>query len=302
MQEWQQLLQSPPSPPPLPGEPTLQKRIRGVKAALKAARAKPADRPEELEAQLTGLELEKGAVLRLVLQDGEVPIPAGQRIAIALPAAEKEALLEAFAGRAEGVIIAQPQLRTAALLKGDEQEWALLAVAPPHAICLSAELLSHPLLSVLRRFDGALVILEPGQEAEDEEMLWFHALRLRHRFASGRVVAAPKLKPEVIGDLKMRDAEAHHFAAASALCAAEFQDDLGEILQNEGIKLCLLVEGRRFYGFFLYKFWCPPLKALSIPRIAVEPKYQLLGFGRLMVSWAIQKAKQKPRHAGLVAM
>ncbi|CAJ1393927.1 unnamed protein product, partial [Effrenium voratum] len=107
---------------------------------------------------------------------------------------------------------------------------------------------------------------------------------------------------------------AHHFAAASALCAAEFQDDLGEILQNEGIKLCLLVEGRRFYGFFLYKFWCPPLKALSIPRIAVEPKYQLLGFGRLMVSWAIQKAKQKPRHecnrvslsatpeAGLVAM
>merc|ERR1711982_154921 len=96
------------------------------------------------------------------------------------------------------------------------------------------------------------------------------------------------------------------YAEAELMCKQEFDDDLSESLAAvEGVRLALLAsDGGNtvasnhlvFYGFIIYNFWGPPLKAMSISRIAVPPKYQMQGFGKQLVRWAIEKAKQKPRH------
>merc|ERR1711974_16108 len=51
-----------------------------------------------------------------------------------------------------------------------------------------------------------------------------------------------------------------------------------------------------FLGFITYKFWGPPLKAMSVSRVAVPERYQMQGFGRQLVRWAIDRAKQKSRY------
>merc|ERR1712087_944811 len=80
-----------------------------------------------------------------------------------------------------------------------------------------------------------------------------------------------------------------------------FDDDLIELIGEEGVRLGLLVAAppkcqQDLYGFIIYKFWGPPLKTMSISRVAVPARYRLQGFGRQLVRWAIEKAKRKPRH------
>mmetsp|Transcript_77640 Transcript_77640/g.222464 ORF Transcript_77640/g.222464 Transcript_77640/m.222464 type:complete len:491 (-) Transcript_77640:102-1574(-) len=210
-------------------------------------------------------------------------------------------------------------LRTAALHSRDAaalaQELSEVVAHSPHVVCVSSASLRARggACAVLRAFQGALVIIEDEDEVDAEAVetaCLLHAMGVKARWSigPGSSVLEPAELPtpvqgEVMGDLKLRDAKegpdmAPLFCEANALCLQEFHEDLIEVLSGDVVRVGLLVSCEpplAFLGFITYKFWGPPLKAMSISRVAVPKKYQMMGFGRQLVRWAIEKAKQKSR-------
>jgi len=124
-----------------------------------------------------------------------------------------------------------------------------------------------------------------------------------------RSVAVP-IAPEtnVIGDLRLRDLEEQPELAAlveqaQPLYDKYFHEDLLDDLRDKGDtgRLAFLVRPgeasaeARFCGVLVYKFWGPPLRAVSILRVAVPDRLRFLGYGRTLMKWIMQKATQKPR-------
>jgi len=222
-------------------------------------------------------------------------------------------------------------LRRGALSGGDlealRRELERLAALPPHALGVGTRSLqAKGICSVLRDFKGLLVVVEEedsgaSNEACQDDRLTaclLHAVGVKARWralpggAGLRQVEMPEpLRGDVVGDLKLRDFRenvnlAAVFTEVEVLYPQEFDDDLVDLLSEEGVRMGILLaspmqgerqpEPRDFYGFVIYKFWGPPLKTMSISRVAVPSRYRVQGFGRQLVRWAIERAKQKPRH------
>lgn len=208
------------------------------------------------------------------------------------------------------------------------QEIEAAAAASPHAICVGTTSLRvrGGLCATLRDFKGVLVVIEEtwqapsAEEAEEEAQRLAYAVGVRTRWRAGAAALeatdlAPPLCGEVLADLRLRDVREDPTLAPlleemEPLYQQEFDDDMLEVFGVEGVRLGLLVAEvpsntevakassppRKLLGFIVYKFWGPPLKAMSILRVAVPDRFQMLGFGRQLVRWAIERAKAKPRH------
>jgi len=208
------------------------------------------------------------------------------------------------------------------------QDLERVASRSPHAVCVGTASLQvrGGVCAVLRDFGGALVVIEEPweypeeEEGEEETARLVNAVGVKARWRAGASALEPVplpqlLRGEVLGDLRLRGvredaALAPLLAELELLYRQEFDDDLLEVLSVEGVRLGLLVSAApdkagklrvvpgsaQFLGFIVYKFWPPPLKAMSILRVAVPGKFQMLGFGRQLVRWAIERAKLKPRH------
>lgn len=194
----------------------------------------------------------------------------------------------------------------------------------PHVICVSSSTLAIKggVATALRNFVGALIVIEEETGKDEEEIACLLSTvgvssrwSILHPCDGLEQCAVPRAPAgDVIGDLRLRDLQentqlAATVAKASGLCLLEFDENLEEVLQGEeAVRLGILVDANpigtgevsdqagAFLGFITYKFWGPPLKAMSISRVAVPEKYQMLGFGRQLVRWAINRAKQKPRY------
>lgn len=213
--------------------------------------------------------------------------------------------------------ICSPDLQT---LSAELQQVATLS---PHVICARMACLRARggICSVLRDFKGGLLLIEGPRQIDNEleTACLLHAVGIKERWSAqmelavlAQVEVPSPLKGEVLADIRLRDIKEDAMLTSlleqvEDLYPQEFDDDLLELLGTEGVRLGLLVpvgsshkqdaaEQPPMLGFIIYKFWGPPLKSMSISRVAVPKKYQMHGFGRLLVRWAIEKAKQKPRH------
>eukprot|EP00440_Ansanella_granifera_P033159 gb/GFBE01035976.1/.p1 GENE.gb/GFBE01035976.1/~~gb/GFBE01035976.1/.p1 ORF type:complete len:418 (+),score=63.08 gb/GFBE01035976.1/:1-1254(+) len=199
-----------------------------------------------------------------------------------------------------------------------EAQLAVLAAEPCHVICVELDALKgNPgTCALLRSFKGGLLILEsPASQSEDDEAATLlRALGVTARFrrdcdAAGGFAPAdlPEVSVgEVIGDLRLKDlasAELEHLIEAAELLYDEhFHAPLREDLEGwSESRLGLLVTtpkdqvARELLGFIVYKFWGPPLRVMSILRVAVPQRCRMQGLGRQLVRWAMEKARQKPR-------
>jgi len=172
------------------------------------------------------------------------------------------------------------------------------------------------------------------RERGEEVAMLLHALGVSARWSAAAgsfeqvsVPAAPV--GEMTGDLRLRDLEKSPellklvAEKAQPLYEEFFHEDMMEELRSwtnpscpqEGAMVAFLVsppgagdrrpqaeedaepsERSELLGFIVYKFWGPPLRAMSILRVAVPHKYRMMGFGRQITKWAMERAKQKPRH------
>merc|ERR1712190_296418 len=119
------------------------------------------------------------------------------------------------------------------------------------------------------------------------------------------------------GDLRLRDLEGCMALAALVTEAELLYDEYfhSELLEDvrswEGSQVGFLIKAHprsaprpkdasvgeygELLGLIIYKFWGPPLRTLSVARVAVPQKYRMQGYGRQLMRWVVDKAKQKPR-------
>ncbi|CAE8591953.1 unnamed protein product, partial [Polarella glacialis] len=215
-----------------------------------------------------------------------------------------------------------------------EDQFAAADASAPHVICVELSCLRGRggACAALRAFKGGLLVLEGGcDDSEASGLLQALGVSARFRRAAssqdapfpGALLVPDELPPvlvgEVIGDLRLKDLKTNPELAALAeaidpLYREHFHESLEEDLEGwSGSLLGVLAsrpsaapkgaadgsnsEGQReLLGFIVYKFWGPPLRAMSILRVAVPGRYRMQGFGRQIVRWAIEKARQRPRH------
>nr|ACU45176.1 transcription regulator-like [Prorocentrum minimum] len=221
-------------------------------------------------------------------------------------------------------------LRRGALSGGDletlRRELERFAALPPHALAWGPEPPGQGHMFRASRFQGLACrrrgggqrCLERGVPDDRLTACLLHAVGVKARGAPcraalgfGRWRCPSHCGATWLENLKLRDfRENVHLAAVftevEVLYPQEFDDDLVDLLSEEGVRMGILLaspmqgerqpEPRDFYGFVIYKFWGPPLKTMSISRVAVPSRYRVQGFGRQLVRWAIERAKQKPRH------
>eukprot|EP00933_Yihiella_yeosuensis_P081077 TRINITY_DN94616_c0_g1_i1.p1 TRINITY_DN94616_c0_g1~~TRINITY_DN94616_c0_g1_i1.p1 ORF type:complete len:461 (-),score=103.93 TRINITY_DN94616_c0_g1_i1:360-1742(-) len=205
----------------------------------------------------------------------------------------------------------------------------------PHVVCVEGSCLQGKggACALLKAFKGGILLLERGSEGssdeQEAEVAILHALGVSARFRSdsGGLEKAEIPEPligEVIGDLRLKDLAAKPDLGALAeeaqpLYDEHFHADLLEDLEGwEGSQLGLLVSSKKsktkaasksqkdvdddkdhspeLLGLIVYKFWGPPLRAMSVLRVAVPQKYRMQGFGRQLMKWAMDQARHKPRH------
>jgi len=202
-------------------------------------------------------------------------------------------------------------------------EFSAAAAMAPHLVCVHLGGLSDRagVCAVLKSFRGALLVLEAPPDAEstgcgeeDQEGL-LRALGVTSRWSVAEhgfesLTLPPALVTEIIGDLKLKDLEQDPdvvalVSQAQPLYDHHFHEDLIEdVRSRESAQVGFLVARReegdglvqsQFLGLIVYKHWGPPLRVLSILRLAVPSKFRLQGFGRVLMRWAIEKARQMPR-------
>lgn len=208
------------------------------------------------------------------------------------------------------------------------QELERLASQAPHLVLVGTASLRvrGGVCAALRDFQGAVVVAEepwacPEADGEAEAVRLANAVGVAARWRAGPAALQPAALPpplrgEALGDLRLRDVRedptlAPLLTQMEPLYQQEFNDDMYEVCGVEGVRLGILVSvlpdkagaakvaasgPRELLGFIIYKYWGPPLKAMSILRVAVLDKFQMLGFGRQLLRWAIERARQKPRH------
>lgn len=210
-----------------------------------------------------------------------------------------------------------------------EEQFAAAAFSKAHVICVKLSALRGRggACAGLRTFKGGLLVLEEGI-ANDID------LDLEAAVASNQQCVHPEVMPEsiageVMGDLKLKDVDTRPevralVEAAEPLYEDSFHASLEDDLRSwEGSLLGLLLrssssssllgkategtsqgnKGARndspredeLLGLIVYKHWGPPLRAMSILRLAVPQRYRMQGFGRQLMRWAMEKARQKPR-------
>lgn len=202
-----------------------------------------------------------------------------------------------------------------------EEELRRAVAAGPHLLCVPMEMIRSQLnlCAILRKFKGAIVVVEDESASIDDPSiigpLVLAGITERWCALDGGEVwqqaAAPAVPAtEIIGDITSRDVETKESIAllveqVQPLYDEHFHADLREELSSwEGARLAFLVRARpkaadgepqqEALGVIVYKFWEPPLRAMSIPRLVVLKKWRMLGCGRLLMRWAMDKAQQKP--------
>lgn len=192
---------------------------------------------------------------------------------------------------------------------------AAAAGKAPHLICarLGSVQRRSGVCAVLRQFKGALLLIEEadvGGDRSDDDAALLRSLGVTSRWRASQgglgafdLPAAPAT--EVLGDFRPKDLEADPALAAlvadaQPLYDEHFHEDLLEDLgSKENARISFLVRPGQaeqvFCGLIVYKFWGPPLRVMSILRVAVPQKFRMLGYGRQLMRWAMQKATQMPR-------
>lgn len=200
--------------------------------------------------------------------------------------------------------------------RSPEEQLAMAAHTSPHVVVVHVGLLqTHgALCAVLRNFKGALLVLEGdrGDLDEDEAGGILRTLGVTTRWRVAGVgfepAKLPLLQPgKVFGDLKVSDLARDPMLLgllkeAEPLYQRHFHEDLtDEVGSWQDAYIAFLVQpgkttaDKQLLGFVVYKFWDWPLRCMSVLRIAVPDKYRMLGCGRQLMRWAMDKARRKPR-------
>lgn len=206
-------------------------------------------------------------------------------------------------------------LRVATLAGPAGEALVAAAAAAPHVVCVDIRSVrsSGGACAVLKNFKGALLVLEvlDGEASSELDDTVLRALGVTSRWAftcdSVQSLSVPDaLETEMIADLKLRDLLQDPQAAALVAAAQPVYDEhfheslLEDVVGWENSQVGFLVAKKpggelEFCGLIVYKHWGAPLRSMSILRVVVPQKFRMQGFGRVLMRWAIGKARELPR-------